>query len=356
MQIKREELLKALEVVKPGLASKEFIEQSTHFAFRENRVVTFNDKISISYPVPNLDIEGAVYADKLFTFLSKVKKDEVEIEKNGNELQLSAGRTKAGLTFQDEVKLPLDDIDEHGKWKDIPDWLLKGLNFCRFSCSNDIGNEGLLTCVHVSKDGYVEASDKRRFTLFKTTPLPKGVSSFLIPGEVIGDLTKYSFDKFSVQSSWVHFKGESGIIFSCRRYEEEGVFSKEKEKERLKQFNVKGKQVKLPNSLSEMLDRVGVFSYDQQNLGQQVEVEIKGTKIKLKASELVGWAEDTANINYKGDPIRFLIDPNILNEVISKVSHCTLGQNVIKFEGEVHENGKETTWEHVIGLLSDPKE
>ena len=57
----REDILEALEIVKPGLASKEHIEQSTCFAFKNGKVMTFNDEISVSHPVEGLDgLEGAI--------------------------------------------------------------------------------------------------------------------------------------------------------------------------------------------------------------------------------------------------------------------------------------------------------
>ena len=64
--IKRAELKEALETVKPGLASKEIIEQSTSFAFMGDKVVTYNNKISMSHPVKGLDITGAVKADEMY--------------------------------------------------------------------------------------------------------------------------------------------------------------------------------------------------------------------------------------------------------------------------------------------------
>jgi hypothetical protein len=71
--MKKTDLIKALEAVKPGLANKEMIEQSTSFAFMEDRVVTYNDEISISHPLKGIPIVGAIKADELYAFLSKVK-------------------------------------------------------------------------------------------------------------------------------------------------------------------------------------------------------------------------------------------------------------------------------------------
>ena len=63
MQINRQNLQKALEIVKPGLSNKEIIEQTTSFAFIDGKVVTYNDEISICHPVEGLTLEGAVKAD-----------------------------------------------------------------------------------------------------------------------------------------------------------------------------------------------------------------------------------------------------------------------------------------------------
>ncbi len=60
MQIKRTELKEALEIVKPGLASKEIIEQSTSFALQETWGIAMQEAVyflnvpicpaSLSYP------------------------------------------------------------------------------------------------------------------------------------------------------------------------------------------------------------------------------------------------------------------------------------------------------------------
>jgi len=169
----------ALEIVKPGLAGKEMIEQSTSFAFMEGRVVTYNDEISISHPIEGLKINGAVQAEELYELLSKLKKDEIEITTKGNEIILKSGRTKAGLTLQQEIKLPLEEIGELGKWKPLPEDFLKHIKFAMAACSRDMSRP-VLTCVHVSKDGIIEGSDSFRIARCQLkTEMP--VKTFLLP-------------------------------------------------------------------------------------------------------------------------------------------------------------------------------
>ena len=50
MKINKSELQEALAKVKPGLASKDLIEQATSFAFMDGRVVTYNDEMFPSSP------------------------------------------------------------------------------------------------------------------------------------------------------------------------------------------------------------------------------------------------------------------------------------------------------------------
>jgi len=115
MEIKRTDLIDALAIVKPGLASKEFIEQSTSFAFVAGRVITYNDEISISQPIEGIDFEGAIKADELYQLLSKLKADVIDLSINDAEITIQCGKISAGMTLQEEIKLPLEEIGEISK-------------------------------------------------------------------------------------------------------------------------------------------------------------------------------------------------------------------------------------------------
>ena len=51
MKINKQQFIEALELVKPGLAAKEIIEQSTSFVFRAGQVITYNDEVAVHAPV-----------------------------------------------------------------------------------------------------------------------------------------------------------------------------------------------------------------------------------------------------------------------------------------------------------------
>jgi hypothetical protein len=332
MKINRQELLMALETVKPGLANREMIEQSTQFAFMGNRVVTYNDEISISHPVTGIELTGAIPADPLYHLLSKAKKEEIEITMTSSEIQFGMGAEKAGLPLATEIKLPLDELGTPGKWKPIPENFVEALLFCIFSCSRDM-SKPVLTCIHVHNEGRIESSDNHRITRYWTDPIP--VKTFLLPATSAQHVLKPDIVEIAEGKGWIHLKTKQGTVYSCRvfaeNYPETGDF-----------FKVEGTEIKLPKSLPEILERAEVFAKQEFLLDQKTEITLENNKMKIRTEGPQGWYEGEMNMKYKEDPITISIHPKFLREVIGKVQTCILGERVMKFEG--------TNWEHVVSM------
>ena len=101
MKTNRTALLAILQAVKPGLANKEILEQSTSFIFAQGEVLTYNDEVAVRHPLPDdLPLEGAVQAKELFALPNKLKDDEISLETTENELLVSGQKTKAGIRLQ----------------------------------------------------------------------------------------------------------------------------------------------------------------------------------------------------------------------------------------------------------------
>ncbi len=332
MQIKKTELQAALEVVKPGLANKETIEQTTSFAFIDNRVVSYNDEISISFPL-ELEIEGAVKAEELYKFLAKLKGENVDITVNGSELLIQSGKTKAGLTLQEKVKLPLKEVAEKGKWKPLPADFLKFVGFAVSSCSKDMSRP-VLTCVHINKLGFIEASDNYRITRCQLSEeMP--VKTFLLTASSAIAMVKFAPVKIAEGNGWIHFKAEDGAIMSCRIYEEDFP-----DVSRL--LSVKGQRITFPNTLRDTLDKAGVFAKRDHFLEESVTISIANKRLKVRSESDTGWFEDELHIKYEGDPITFVVTPYLLRGILDESSGCILSADRLKFEG--------TGWEYVGAL------
>ena len=328
MNVNKKELLNALEIVRPGLAQKDIIEQATSFAFIKGRVTTYNDEISISHPIKGLNLEGAIQADNLYKFLGKVKKDELEFELKGNEIILTTGRAKAGLTLQAEIKLPLkEDIAEKGKWKDLPENFNKFVSFAMSSCSRDMSRP-IITCIHITKEGIVEASDSYRITrcdLKEEMP----ISDFLLPANAAVDVVKLKPTQIAEGKGWIHFQTEDETIISCRIFED-------KYPDISPFLKVKGIKITLPQTINEVLDRAMVFSKREHLLDEAVTLTLENRKITISAKSDSGWFQEDVNMRYEGEKIQFSITPHLLKGILSETGECILddGKGKLSFEGE----------------------
>jgi DNA polymerase III sliding clamp (beta) subunit (PCNA family) len=323
MIIKRQELLKALEIVKPGLSNKETIPQATFFAFKDGKVITYNDEISISHPIECIDLEGAVKASEFYNLLSKIKKDEIEIVIKENELRIVSKKTKAGLTLQSEIKLPL--VDKISRWNKLPTTFLKYLAFAIPTCASDMSRP-ILTCIHVAKEGYIEASDS--FRLIKCELGEEiSVADFLLPATSAIEVKRLDPVCIAESKGWIHFLTINETVISCRTFEDNYP-----DASRVLEGN--GKQITFPKTILDIVERASIFSKREHVLDERVEIEILKNKIVVKSKADCGWFEEEANIVYDNKPIFFCITPYLLKDILSETLECIVCENKLKFEGD----------------------
>ena len=340
MKINKSELQNALEKVKPGLAQKELIEQATSFTFLGDRVVTYNDEISISHPVEGLNVTGAIKAQALYDFLNKVKKDEIDIEWQENQVIIKAGRTKAGLVFEQEVKLPLEEeIGEIGEWQELPENTLDALKLCHPCTSKDMSRP-VLTCVHVGGN-VIEASDSYQIIRYEMKEeIP---ASFLIPANSVKELVKYDVKEMAKGDSWIHFKTEDGTIFSARIIG--GEFP-----DTSSYLDIEGAEFRFPETTKDALDRANVFAKDDNSAGDipVITVAVDGKKMDLSTKNSYGWFEEKLKTDYEGEPFQFVVGIEFMIALFEKLKNCIIGEDRIGFSGE--------NWKHVIAMQAGKEE
>jgi len=328
--MKKQEILKALEAVKPGLAHKDLIEQSTSFAFMKNRVVTFNDEISVSYPI-DIGIEGAVRAEEFYSLLNKIKTkkdDEIELTQEENEIRITGKKIIAGIKLQSEINLPLDEIDEMGdNWEEVPKELFSALKLCVFTASRDMSRP-ILTCLHCSESKEaVYASDSYRISKANVAGIKQG---FSIPATIINELVKYNFSHYQVKPNWIHFKGEDGILFSFRTIE--GEFPVEACEENL---NVSGEKIHFPSEMGEVLERSEIFAKRETPLDQEVQINIKGKRLTVSGQGDSGWIKEKMSVsNTVKKEINFVINPIFLQQILKETTACVVGEQLILFSSK----------------------
>ncbi len=342
MKVNKLELLNALNKVRPGLASRELIEQSTSFAFVGNQVVTYNDEISISHPVPGMDVTGAVKAQALFGFLNKVKTDVIDMEWQDNQVIIKAGRAKAGLVFEAQVKLPLqEEIGNINKWMALPDKFIEALKLC-YPCTSKDMSRPIITCVHIS-DNIVEASDTFQIIRYTLPAKVPGVKSVLIPANSIRELIRYAIIEMAVSGSWVHFRTEDGTIFSTRTIE--GVFP-----DTTPFLEINGDEFLFPDTMKGALDKASIFSRNDLTPGEipTVSIQVTDARITVIAKNDHGWFEEKLKSSFQGRSFTFFIGIEFLITLFDRLQTCIISQDKIGFSGK--------NWQHIISIQSEERE
>jgi DNA polymerase III sliding clamp (beta) subunit (PCNA family) len=332
--MKREELLKALEIVKPGLASRETIEGTTSFAFIDGNICTYNDEISIKHPVKGLKIDGAIKADEFYKLLSKLKQEEIEVTQTESEVKLICGRAKAGFTIEQEIKMPLQEIGGRHAWTEVPEKLMKALEFTMGCCASDMSRP-VMTCINVRADGKIQSSDNYRISQFNVGKMP--TKTFLLPSSSAQALVKYKITHIADGESWIHFKTEQDTEFSCRTFQE--TFP-----DISAWMGVEGKEITLPSAIEEVIDKAIVFCTQDQFLEQKVTVLVSDRKMQLKAKSDTSWFEEEVNMTYKGEPFQFIINPYTLKMILKETKKCSYNERCLLFQTD--------DWKHVVALIA----
>lgn len=327
MKVNRKELLASLESVKPGLASKEILEQSSAFVFKEGRVYTYNDLIAVSHPCPK-GLSGAVQSKELHALLTRSTDDELEVEVSEAELLISGKRNKASIALQAEIMLPLAEINCKKTWAALPAEFAAAVKFVLFSAGNDI-TKPWSTGVHISA-GAVETCDNLRLTQHTLTGKYLKGNDLLIPASACVDLVRYVPTHFAVDEQWMHFMNKAGTEFSCRtiadQFPDLAPFVDRKW----------AYKIEFHADTSAILDRASVFLEGDNKTDPTVRMKIAGGAMVISSRGNAGWFEEKVRVRATKENFEFIINPQALKDMLPLLKDCELSDDgaVLKFAGE----------------------
>lgn len=318
------DLKRTLELVKPGLARKELLEQSTSIIFRKNHIFTFNDEVAVVAPL-DTGITGAVPSDPLYAFLGKLGEGaDINIESQENEFKFSSGRNRAGIRRDEEIKLPLDEeIPEPEEWEELPEKFLEALRRILFSCSGS-GHRPILTCIHITED-WMESCDGYRMTRAKIQW--RSEDNLCIVGKNLEKLSQYSPSHFGFSPNWIQFKNKDGVRYAVRivdgEYPDLDKFTE-----------VEGEEVEFPPEMENALDWASIIVDSSVKSTQKIDVSIGKGQCTVKGEGPEGWAEQSVRMKYSGKPIIFQAHPQMLKEMVKLARKITIGDKSVKIEAE----------------------
>lgn len=326
MKINTSDLKSALDIVRPALSVKGIIEQTDSFAFIEGSVVTYNDEICITHELKGIKLDGVIKAEELYKFLTKVKEKEFDITITDSEVQMKAGRSKVGFALNREVLLPINDeeLTERGDWEDLPKNFLSACKFVAASASTDM-SDPKLTCVHITSDGVLEASNNYRLVVWSLEE-DINIPTTLIPASSLKEVIRIQPSQIASGNGWVHFKSEATTI-SCRTFDETFVNT-----DAIMKSIGKLKKIKFPDGLLPILEKAEIFSQEQKT-DSSVTLEFKNGKITVMAESTTAWFKETIACDVE-DEFMFTITPYLLKDILKQKNECGINKSMLKFTGD----------------------
>lgn len=323
MTLKREDLLRAIQAVAPGLSPKEIIEQSSCFVVQDDYIGSFNDEITCRCPNPfPKKFTGAIPASKIVRMLEKISADDITAIVTDGRLTIKGKGESAWFRMSDEIQLPIDKVKLPRKWHKLPSAFIEAITIVQ-ECASKADEKTGRTAVHIHPK-YVEAYDgyqMARFNLkFKRLETP-----VLIRKPTMAHVANMGVTHYGETSNWFHFKNSMDQIISCRRLVEEY--------EDIDQhYEVKGKRISLPKGLSEAADKAGIFSEEDKD-NNLVIITVKDGRVKIESLSESGGYEARKKAKFKGDDLTFTIPPTLLKELVARHNECLLTATRLKVDG-----------------------
>lgn len=338
MDIKRKELKNVLDFVNAGRMCGSVVEKPQHFIFEGSSISIHNDFISVIVSF-DTGIEGAVNADLLLNILKKVEDDVLELSEESSLIKIKGKNINIGINKEECSKTITHDVEKIKKWITLSDDVLNGIKLTLFSVSKNI-DQGPLIGIYCNKNKIISCDNFRASVYKLDTPIR---NKLIIPYYVVKLLDKYKICEYYEDDIWIHFKNDTGLFLSCRKFVDFYPNTKDI-------FKIDGISMELPSEFVEIVDRVGVFSDNKNKQCNVVNIEISNNRLICKVNNDLGWIEEGIDIDINIDKnISFYVSPKYLRDLLNQFKNenikCTIGDNKILFSC--------SNSEHVICLFHE---
>jgi len=324
--MEKEKLEKILSALKPGIASREIIEEMTHFTFTGDRVLTYNEEVCVSHPLQT-DFGCSVSAQDMLDGLKKAKDEKVKLEMVDKTLCLTSKDQDVEMyTSQDEeIKnraLAVVTDATNDDWLPVPEDFTDCMFLTMFSASTQEVDGSLQGICVVEDKTY--SCDRLRMT---RCTMKAPMKSFTIRAPVAKDLRKYSLKQYNTSPNWINFRTEDDVIFSVKVLAEEYPY-----KDLETQFDLQGLRLTLPDSLQEAAQDLITWTEGELDFHKTISVLIDNNMMLVEGKKDSGLMRKRIITEYQGDPVKFLISPVYLSAILEKgVTRMIVGEKRAAF-------------------------
>jgi len=308
-------LLEIVKKIMAGTNEGSYLEGIDTIVFSEHGIHSYNDNISISVN-KETGLVGAVNAKDFHKLLEKLKTEEIEVETLENQWKIKSGNTDITLNLkEDHISEYIQELEVEDKaFSKLPENFIEGLKLCKIP-----GNASYLRGVYVSGTNMI-CTDEVRLSFFK---LKESMATFWVDDSCIVELLKLAetITEYCVMESWIHFKGETGTVFSAKRNQDD-QYPVDTFIEYQQHYVKTDKDVsnQLPKQLAEVIDRVGVLYSDIDGF-QIIDFELKKDKIVLSSKNANGKIKENVKFEkpFSEDiSVKFKLDHTFMKEALVK--------------------------------------
>ena len=335
MLLRRDEFLAKLESLRPGLSSKEILEQSASFVFQSGQAYTFNGEVACRCPSGlEIGFQGAVRADKLLNVLRKRPEEELEIVTKPGSFSITSKERSTEFHAEEEIKLPVSYVQapDPDSWTSLDDNFAEAVFLAKECAGKDHANF-LVTCVHLHPHR-IEATDTCQVICCEVTT---GVEKpLLVRRDSIKHLVGLPIDGYSLTqgaggASWAHYRASTGLVlsFSCWPLETEVNLAKHLE--------CSGISLKLPKGVKLAAELAGEFSSENPIETNLVRVDLVKNKILIEGAGITGCHREKKKLDYLGPPVSFYMSPKLLADIADRYTElqvCGNPPDRLKVEGD----------------------
>lgn len=327
-KVNREEFLRHLEAVEPGLSKRDLVEQSSCVVFTAGVMTTYNEEVCCRAKSPLNGVVGAVAAAPLMALLRKMPDDVVTVTCENKVMRvLGGGRRELRVRMDAEITLPVGSVERPKKedWRPVPEGFFDAVSLVEQCAGKDQAEKGL-TCVHIHPK-WVEACDRMQLARYA---VKTGVAQpIMVPRDSLKGCLSLDMTRMAETEAWVHFRNPTGLVYSCLRYLEPYP-------DLLKyiQDAKRGaKPLTLPLGMAEVISRAEEVVRDQDEKEKQVLVELKAGRVRLRGIGVKAEYREWQKAKYHGPDLAFLINPKLMTEITARHTECTINAASLRIDG-----------------------
>jgi DNA polymerase III sliding clamp (beta) subunit (PCNA family) len=329
MKLPRQELLTALEVAKPALASKDLVEELTCLWFDGRRVTAYNDTIGISFAFES-DFQGGLRGSLLLGLLDHSRARDVEITASDKESEMlvkaAGARLKLALLPPARSVFDYPEFPEDRAWV-IAKEFLEALPRVMLSVGQDVSiPDQLGVTLRTQGDRlHLYATDSKTISA-ASIARPKGceIRHAIIPTLFCEQLLKLCKDggHFYVDRDTALVRSNKGVGLLGRLVNAARPIPFAETIQRYMPKDPNGSAVPVPSRLKLALERASVVLEGAP--GDPLEMSFDGDFLDIYAKTPYGEIKDEIKLDREHANTRARVHPELIKRALGHASEMTL--------------------------------